>query len=210
MAQKAIKAEQHTRAADPRSPGDATTLKRPVRRGLLYNRTTDRILILLVPVTWFVYRSWQPVYELRATMPPQFVDVAAAASAAERANEQRLAEAYWDLARTLLRPRYTYGSPLPDRPPEDFELNRSRRAASALASTAAAGQGGRSRNRPSSEARTSAADANLRYWRKLQQMWLEPYAWDAKREWNTRWFTAPIQRLLINFEDYLSNRFRAI
>lgn len=178
-------------------PADRKAVSPPRRRPLFYNRTIDKLLVLLLPATWFLYYSWRPAYQLRVDMPSQFVDVPAGASATQRAGEERLAHAYWDLARKAFRPRFTYGSALPDDPPPDFKLSLT---------TATA---------PAARTRTNVTapevpGSQLRYWRKLQQLWLEPYAWDENRQWSTAWFTGPLRRLYINFQDYLSNRFKAI
>ena len=176
--------------------------------GLLYNRTFDRILILLVPVAWFTYSSWQPIYELREDMPPQFVDAPAAASAADRAGEQRLAQAYWDLARTAVHTRYIYGSALPADPPPEFDVSSTAAAvppsSPAKATTA---------NRPGRKSAVRLADsssARVRYWHKLQQVWLEPYAWQTHREWSTAWFTGRAARMYFNFQHAVSKRLSAI
>jgi hypothetical protein len=181
---------------------------KPRRRPwLLYNRTFDRLLVLLVPLAWFIYSSWRPLYELRGEMPPQFVDVPAAASAADKGREQRLAQAYWKMARTAIRPRYIYGSTLPSDPPPDFDVNSTAAAVpafySAKVSTA------NRRVRKSGVGPKDASSARVRYWHKFQQVWLEPYAWQAHQEWSTAWFTSPIRRLYINVQNYVSNRFRA-
>ncbi len=200
MAKQAIKGE-----LPPRGAPEVKTVRRP----LMYNRFYDKALILLVPLTWFVYYSWRPVYELRADMPAQFVDAPATASAVERAGEQRLAQTYWVLARTLSRARYPYGSELPGDPPPDFRLNDTGDAASAPPPAVSVGAG-RTQKRPAPDRRTEASDSRVRYWRSLKRVWLAPYSWDTKREWSTTWFTGPFLSLYVNVHDYLSNRFRAI
>jgi hypothetical protein len=208
MAQPGTRHRSGRRAGDL-APVDIGVVKPRRRPGLLYNRTFDRLLILLVPVAWFTYSSWRPINELREDMPPQFVDVPAAASGADRAREQRLAQAYWDLARTALRARYTYGSALPTDPPPDFDVNSTTAAIQPSSAAATAGTGNGSR-RKSTVVPTDASSARLRYWRKLQQVWLEPYAWQSHKEWSTAWFTGPVLRLYVNLQEFVSNRVRAI
>jgi hypothetical protein len=196
------------RSSSDLAPADIGVVKPRRRPGLLYNRTYDRLLILLVPVAWLAYSSRRPIYELREDMPPQFVDVPAAASAADRAREQPVAQAYWDLARTAFRPRYIYGSALPADPPPDFDVTF---AATAIqpASTATGGTRNKLR-RKSAAASKDASNARIRYWRKLQQAWLEPYAWHSHKAWTTNWLTDPILRLYSGFQDYVSSRFRPL
>ncbi len=180
---------------------------RPSRRpALLYNRTTDRLLILMIPVVWFTYFSWRPIFQLRAAMPPQFVDASASSSAGERLREQRLAQAYWDLARTAFRPRYTYGTALPNDPPPDFALDLRSGTGRATATNASVS----SNQGVSRGPRMDLSESRFRYWRKLQQVWLRPDAWESRREWSTAWFTGSFLRLYFNVQNYLSNRFRII
>lgn len=193
----ASRAKSRAQTREFPEPADGRAVRPPRRRPLLYNRTLDKFLIVLLPMAWFAYYSWRPIYQLRTDMPAQFVDVPAAAPAAARAREQRLARAYWDLARRAFRPRYTYGAPLPDDPPPDFRLDPSVGPPSPAG--AAAGR-----------TREEISDSRVRYWHKLQKLWFEPYAWEAKRQWSTAWFKRPFLRLYVNVQDYLSDRFKAI
>src|SRR5579863_4595641 len=118
-------------------------------RSLLYNRAIDKILILLIPTALFLYASNRNVLRLRAVMPLQFVDTSV--SPRQRASEEQIAREYWNCALTFVQWKYTYGSPLPAEPPEDFRID------DRLIGGAGAG--------PSSR---------LRYWHRLQQLWLSP------------------------------------
>ena len=207
MAQPGVR-HKSGRTADALAPVDMSVVKPRRQPGLLYNRTFDRLLILLVPVAWFTYSSWQPIYELREDMPPQFVDVPATASAADKARERSVAQAYWELARTAIRPRYTYGSALPADPPPDFSLNSA--AAAVPAPSPAKVITANRAARKSAAGLPDDSSARDRYWHKLQQVWLEPYIWQSHRQWSTAWFTSPIRRLCINIQNYVSNRFRAL
>jgi hypothetical protein len=190
------------------SPSAEQGRVRPSRRIPFYNRTIDKLLILMVPVAWFMYFSWRPVYQLRAEMPSRFVDASTSTPAGERLREQHLARAYWDLARTALRPRYTYGMALPDDPPPDFALDERTHATERAAATNVSVSG--NQQRVSRGSRPDSSESRFRYWRKLQQVWLQPDSWESRREWSTAWFTGPFLRLYVNVQDYLSNRFRAI
>jgi hypothetical protein len=187
----------------PQSP----LVKPPPRPSLLYNRTVDKRLILLLPALSFLYCSWRPVFSLRAEMPPQFVDVSAGATPVARAREQRLALAYWDVARTVIRWKYTYGASLPNDPPPEFAVSEegiTRPGAPSKPDSKRAGN-----PRPAVQgARTAASGSRLRYWRKLQEVWTEPYAWKARRQWSTAWFTGPIRRVRANFQDWCRNLIR--
>lgn len=197
------------RSSSDLTPADIGVVRPRRRPGLLYNRTYDRLLILLVPVAWFAYSSWRPIYELREDMPPQFVDLPAAAPAADRAREQRVAQAYWDLARTAFRPRYIYGSTLPADPPADFNVKFAATAIQPASPAANAGPANRVR-RKSAAALRDASSSRIRYWHKLQQVWLEPYAWQTHKEWSTAWFTGRAGRLYVNFQHAVIKRLRTI
>jgi hypothetical protein len=138
---------------------------------MLYNRKIDRLLILIVPAALFVYASTRSHVRLRANMPQQFVDIPASAGPKQREAEERLAREYWSCVVTVIQWKYTYGSVLPDAPPEEFRLNI--------------------QPAPGSE---PVASSRVRYWHRLQQVWLSPSSWATSREWSTDWLTEPIKR----------------
>jgi hypothetical protein len=138
---------------------------------MLYNRKVDRFLIMVVPVALFLYASTRPIVRLRTEMPLSFVDTAASATAKQRAAEERLARKYWSVAISVIQWRYTYGSPLPDTPPQEFRVYGESPSVSAPLS-----------------------DSRLRYWHRLQQAWPSPEVWQKSREWSTQWLTDPVVR----------------
>jgi hypothetical protein len=138
---------------------------------MLYNRKIDRTLIVLVPVALFIYASTRPTVRLRADMPPQFADSPAIPGAKHLTDEERMARRYWDVAVSSVQWRFTYASPLPETPPEYFRVYGD-------PATGAA----------------PPAESRLRYWRRLQQIWLSPAAWKTTHEWNTRWLVDPIMQ----------------
>ena len=149
---------------------------------MLYNRTLDRLLILIVPAALFVYASTRPHVRLRANMPPQFVDTPASAGPKRREAEERLAREYWSCAVTVIQWKYTYGSPLPDSPPEEFRVNTQ------LASG----------SEPVSSSR-------VRYWHRLQLVWHLPSSWVIWREWSTDWLTGPLKEGRAWIDNYIKN-----
>ncbi len=143
-----------------------------MKTGLMYNRRIDRIIIVLVPLAFGVYASTRPIKRLRADMPPQFVDISPAAGNKQRAAETELARKYWAAAITAVEWRYSYGSPLPDTPPDDFRIDGNTAASAELPSA-----------------------SRLRYWRRLQKVWLSPDSWRTTQEWSLRWLTDPVMRI---------------
>lgn len=152
---------------------------------MLYNRRADRILIIALPAALFVYASTRPVLRLQGTMPAQFADIRPSVSAAQRAEEERIAGAYWNCAVTLMQWRYTYGSPLPEDPPDDFQID----AADAVF-------------------QRDAASSRLLYWQRLRRVWTLPQAWEASREWSTHWLTQPVSNGAEGIREYFRDLIR--
>jgi hypothetical protein len=138
---------------------------------MLHNRIDDRLLILFVSAGLFVYASTRPQVRLRANMPPQFVDIPASAGPKPREAEERLAREYWNCVLTVIQWKYTRGSQLPDSPPEQFRVN--------------------TQSAPGSE---PVSSSRVRYWHRLQLVWLMPSSWVTSREWSTDWLTGPIKQ----------------
>ena len=149
---------------------------------MLHNRKLDRLLILIVPAALFVYLSTRPHVRLRADMPPQFVDIPASAGPTQREAEERLAQEYWSCALTVIQWKYPYGLQLPDSPPEQF------RVYTELA--------------PGSEPISSS---RVRYWHRLQRVWLQPSSWVTSQTWSTDWLTMPIAKTLNWFDNYFKD-----
>jgi hypothetical protein len=144
-----------------------------------HNRVIDKLLIIAFPAALFVYASTRPVTRLSPDMPRSFVDVPRHASAQERRGEERIAQAYWNCVATLIQWRYTYGSPLPGDPPDDFQIG---------ALTGATPK--------------AAQDSRIRYWRRLQRIWDTPQAWTTSREWSTLWLTDPLNHGIEGIRQY--------
>lgn len=151
---------------------------------MLYNRKVDRLLILIVPAALFVYASTRPHVRLRADMPPEFVDIPASAGPKQREMEEKLASEYWRCVQSSIQWKYTYGSPLPEVPPEDFRVERS--AA------------------PGAE---SAAASRLRYWRRLEKIWVLPSSWVTSHEWSIDWLINPIHKGIEWIDNYVKDLF---
>jgi hypothetical protein len=149
---------------------------------VFYHRVISRLVLLAVPTALFAYASSRPVTRLRPDMPARFVDAPRHASAQQRAAEQGVAQAYWDCAVTLMQWQYTYGSQLPNKPPDDFQAD-------------------------TAEAVSWKADpeSRLRYWRRLRKLWNSPDAWTTWREWSMRWLTDPLSDGVEAIREYFRN-----
>jgi hypothetical protein len=113
-------------------------------------------------------------------MPKGFADAPKGASAADRAAEYRIANAYWECAVTFVQFEYSYGSMLPDAVPDDFRIDP----------TYGAGAG---------------PEARLHYWEQFRRMWLKPEAWRRDRGWNTMWLTQPLENGWEAFRAYMNH-----
>jgi hypothetical protein len=83
---------------------------------------------------------------------------------------------------TVIQWKYTYGVRLPDSPPEQFQPNTQ------LA--------------PGSEPISSS---RVRYWHRLQRVWLQPSSWVTSQTWSTDWLTMPIAKTLNWFDNYFKD-----
>jgi hypothetical protein len=144
------------------------------------HRRIDRFLLVVIPAAFFVYQSTRPLMRLQADVPPQFQDVSPGARSSHRASDERVARAYWNCAVTLVQWRYTYGTPLPQDPPDDFRIDAKTYGADL------AGEGTR-----------------LRYWSKLREAWLLPECWRQSREWTIAWIMDPASKAANSLSDFL-------
>ena len=116
---------------------------------------TNRLVIaaILTGLFAFGYSALQPKLRLRVEMPKDFIDDSKSLPPAHRAQEERLARAYWQCARTV-QWQYGYGR-LPDEPPPEFLVT-------------------------SREAGTAAADtgSRTRYWHRLHGVWYVASNWE--------------------------------
>jgi hypothetical protein len=119
-------------------------------------RKSDRlvIVVILVGITALAHASFQATFRLRTEMPQGFVADSRSLPPQSRAQEEKLARAYWQCARSI-QWRYGYGHRLPDDPPPEFLVT-------------------------AQEVGTAASEigSRARYWRQLQKMWYLPDNWE--------------------------------
>ena len=151
---------------------------------MLYNRKFDRLIVLIAAVGFFVYFSTRPHLRLRANMPPEFVDLSPSMSPKKQKLEQQIAQQYWNCAQTSIQWKYTYGSALPDTPPEAFRIT-----------------GG------SSASAEAAAMKRVRYWHRLQKVWVMPSAWTMSHQWRMDWLLDPFRAVVDWLRNAASNAF---
>jgi hypothetical protein len=152
---------------------------------MLHHFAISRILIPAIPAALFIYASTRPVTTLSPEMPAQFVDIPRHATARQRAAEKQIAQQYWNCAVELIRWQYTYGSPLPEKPPDDFQMYPGNLV----------------------DAR-GRHDSRRRYWRRLRNLWNSPEAWVTSREWSKNWLTDLLSDAVEAIREYLSSLIR--
>ena len=146
---------------------------------MLVNRRFDKLMIVLAVAGVAAYGILQPRYRLREQVPKEFLQEAHSLSPQKRAQEERIARAYWKCALNQIQWRYSYGHRLPELPPPDFAV--------------ASQEFGTANTDPASRAR---------YWRKLQEVWYMPTVWQREYSWDSR----SVKDSLISTGDWLNEQ----
>ena len=152
---------------------------------MLIRRKFDKVVMVAVGVGILVYASTRPKLRLRSEMPLEFVDAPRSWPAEKREPEKTVARAYWNCAVTVIQWKYGFGSRLPPAPPQEFRIMA-----------------------PDQREGATDADARLRYWRKLQQIWYLPSYWRKDYGRNLRWLTDPLKSAAKWLRDYVERFFR--
>ena len=116
------------------------------------------LFIVVLLVGMFLYVSLHPVMRLQSEPPPAFMKGAAKVSATHAGNPAPIAQSYWNTAAGYASGNYSYGQPLPARPPKDFTM--------AMGGNYA----------------TSAL-----YWHRLRELWNQPEIWVRSYQLDTAW-----------------------
>src|SRR5215470_13974243 len=136
---------------------------------MFFRHALDKVIIAVVVLIVLVVISYHPQYRLRSEMPPGFFKPTIVSETGKRSIEERIAWGYWESALMDVQWRYSRVQPLPLEPPAEFHLN-----AAALGPVA------------------SDPTTRLMYWKRLQQVWLEPSTWTQHYEWNWNWAGDPL------------------
>jgi hypothetical protein len=139
---------------------------RDVWAGLAPNMTMGLALGVVVLIMLAIYLSASPVVRLQVRPPAAFFDDSPSLNAKQRAREDELARAYWDIAVRDIEAKYSSGSTLPADPPDDFKV----------------GEKG-----PSGTILKVDAAARTRYWQKLREVWAQPDSWERTSNWSLDW-----------------------
>lgn len=106
--------------------------------------------------------------QLRSDPPASFLEVRPEWNPRQRAHQEQLARAYWKIAITTLESKYAYGTPLPEQPPPEFQVNE---------------------NGLKDDPATRSY-----YWDKLRQIWLDPTSWTSANPSSTSWLASLLDR----------------
>lgn len=123
-------------------------------------------LAAIAVIAFMIYFFTSPVVRLRATPPAAFFDDNPSWTAKQRAHENDLARAYWNVAVTAIEAQYAFGTVLPSDPPAAFQVGA---------------------NTASGEAATADQSTRTRYWQKLREVWPQADSWERTSSQGTTW-----------------------
>jgi hypothetical protein len=134
---------------------------------MFIRHNSDKVLIGIVVLIFFVAVGYQPEYRLNSKMPSEFFreDRHSPNSFADR----KIAWAYWETAEMDIQWKWGYARPLPADPPPEFRID-----AAALGPAA------------------SNPALRLMYWRRLQEVWPLPDTWKKEYGWRLDWLSHPL------------------
>jgi hypothetical protein len=132
------------------------------------------LVIVMLLGGMFLYQSIHPVMRLRSEPPSAFLKGKAHTSPAMSADQDSVAQSYWNLAAGLASTKYSYGEFLPSSPPEDF--------------TAAMG---------------GNYAASSIYWQRLRGLWNQPEIWVQTYQLDTGWIYGAVDSASEVVKNYL-------
>ena len=136
----------------------------------------SRVHVAVAASVALISFSLRPVRRLKTTPPDEFLDESyRVTEGGPHAEQQKLAQAYWECALQQIQPRYSSTADLPESPPPEFQVDVTQ---------------------PAPDGPNQASDTRLSYWRRLRAAWSSPSAWDRSYEWNADWLRslAPARR----------------
>lgn len=135
----------------------------------MFEKKTVTWMFITLVLGIIVYGSFQPTLRLKEDMPKGFMDDVSSWPAPKRAQEERLARAYWKVALNSVQWNYGYGHRLPDDPPPEFLVT-------------------------AKEVGTATdPSSRVRYWRNLERVWYLPTAWEKTYGFDLNSMSASLQ-----------------
>jgi hypothetical protein len=147
---------------------------------MFVNRNFDKLAVVLIFVGLFLYASITPVHRLRPEMPKVFGLSPSSWPAEKRAEEARVAQAYWNCVISTIQWKYGFASQLPADPPSEFRIDQA-------------------------EVGPVAGDpaTRARFWWKLKEVWYLPGTWKNGYEWDSSWVSRWPRSAAKNIQDFL-------
>jgi hypothetical protein len=141
--------------------------KRPRKRGDVVAAVLVGGLFVAIAAAFLgVYLWTNPVMQLRAEPPAEFIDQSPNWSAKRRVREAELAQAYWNVAVVSLQKKYPFGSELPVAPPTEFQVDN---------------------KYTSTDGAKATSEARAHYWERLRQSWGQRQSWAERYEGTGGW-----------------------
>ncbi len=121
----------------------------------MFSKKTVTLMFVAAVVGLVVYASFQPTLRLKQEMPRDFMDDIRSWPPQKRAQEEKLARAYWQCALNNVQWNFGYGHRLPDAPPAEFLVT-------------------------AKDVGTAASDtgSRIRYWHNLERVWYQSSSWE--------------------------------
>ena len=147
---------------------------------MLFSKKTVTLIFIATVLGLVVFASFQPTLRLKHEMPKMFMDDISSWSPQKRAQEEKMARAYWQCALNSVQWNYGYGHRLPDDPPPEFLVT-------------------------AKEVGTAASDtgSRLRYWRNLERVWYHPNTWERTYGFDLNSVSASLQAAGTRLELFL-------
>lgn len=147
---------------------------------MFFRHHSDKLIYPLLLLVLFVILSYRSTYHLSPEMPKDFFPQPVAQ---KHSFEEKIAWAYWESAQMDIQWKYPHGHLLPVDAPPEFRIH-----AQALGP-------------PDPVTRAY-------YWRRLQEVWSSPEAWEKKYEWSWAWAGDPLSSAGEWLRDHADRWFR--
>jgi hypothetical protein len=147
---------------------------------MLFSKKTVTLMFIAAVVGLIVYASFQPTLRLKQEIPKAFMDDISSWPPQKRAQEEKIARAYWQCALNTVQWNYGYGHHLPDDPPPEF-LVTAKEVGTAVNDTG----------------------SRMRYWHNLGRVWYQPNSWEKTYGFDLNSVSASLQAAGTRLELFL-------
>lgn len=147
-------------------------------------RNLDLLTTLLVATGIFLGLLIRPHTRLRTDMPPEFQAAAGPSLPDGQTDEQKIAQAYWDCAQSVIQKEYGFSNrhPLPLEPPAEFTVQSSEL-----------------------DPRANNLQTRKRYWERLRKIWYSDSNWKTVYEFDITWIADTLHAVTGWLEDFVNH-----